>query len=158
MYLPERYSGVSAPQKPNIDQIYGNLLPQIGKVQLYDTLQAHKDEYIYFRSDHHWTALGAYYAYQQFCGVAGFDAVPLEKMEKRTISEFLGSLYSQTQDSKLMEHPDYVDYYIVPQSYSAVSYAKNQPYTPYKTTLGANTRREPFPTRSFCTATCPYRD
>ena len=31
-------------------------------------LAAHKDEYIYYRTDHHWTSLGAYYAYQQLCG------------------------------------------------------------------------------------------
>ena len=35
-------------------------------VPLHDTLMAHRGEYIYFRTDHHWTGLGAYYAYVQF--------------------------------------------------------------------------------------------
>ena len=40
-------------------------------VPLHDTLMAHRNEYIYFRTDHHWTALGAYYAYVQFCAAKG---------------------------------------------------------------------------------------
>ena len=37
-------------------------------VDVRQTLAEHKDEYIYYRTDHHWTSLGAYYAYQQLCG------------------------------------------------------------------------------------------
>lgn len=36
-------------------------------VPIINTLLAHKDEYIYFRTDHHWTGRGAYYAYVEFC-------------------------------------------------------------------------------------------
>ena len=43
-------------------------------VDAYSKLEAHKDEYLYFRSDHHWTALGAYYAYTAFCESAGRKA------------------------------------------------------------------------------------
>lgn len=40
-------------------------------VDVRQTLAEHKDEYIYYRTDHHWTSLGAYYAYQQLCGTLG---------------------------------------------------------------------------------------
>ena len=40
-------------------------------VDVRQTLAEHKDEYIYYRTDHHWTSLGAYYAYQQLCGALG---------------------------------------------------------------------------------------
>ena len=30
-------------------------------------LMQHRDEYIYFGTDHHWTADGAYYAYEAYC-------------------------------------------------------------------------------------------
>ena len=50
----------------------------------YTNLLLHNDEYLYFATDHHWTGLGAYYAYQPFCEQAGFEPVPLESMEKRT--------------------------------------------------------------------------
>jgi hypothetical protein len=33
---------------------------------IYENLRNHRTEYLYFRTDHHWTALGAYYAYEQF--------------------------------------------------------------------------------------------
>ncbi len=63
-------------------------------VDAYSKLEAHKDEYLYFRSDHHWTALGAYYAYTAFCESAGLKAEPLSKFESGEYTGFLGSLYS----------------------------------------------------------------
>lgn len=52
-----------------IDQlalIPGGLCPGTGERRdrglLPGTLTEHKDEYIYYRTDHHWTSLGAYYA------------------------------------------------------------------------------------------------
>ena len=33
-------------------------------VETFDLLESHKDEYIYYATDHHWTIRGAYYAYQ----------------------------------------------------------------------------------------------
>ena len=52
---------------------------QSGGILFIDVLPAlteHKGEYLYYRTDHHWTTLGAYYAYQQFCetlGLTPFD-------------------------------------------------------------------------------------
>ena len=64
------------------------------KVNVFNTLIRHNDEYIYFRTDHHWTALGAYYAYETFCRMADFEPVPLEEFEERDMGDFLGSFYS----------------------------------------------------------------
>ena len=72
------------------------------KVNCFNTLIAHNDEYIYFRTDHHWTALGAYYAYTSFCRMADFEPVPLEQFEERDMGDFLGSFYSTSpQPAKL---------------------------------------------------------
>ena len=135
LYLPERYQSVTTDERVNIDNIYGALDPQIKAVSIMDTLLAHRDEYIYFRTDHHWTALGAYYAYVEFCKQAGFEPVPLEQMEKRTKEEFLGTLYSESQDSALAKTPDYVEYFIPPQSYTAQLYKRGQPFTPTEISL-----------------------
>jgi hypothetical protein len=35
----------------------------VNDVDAYNALFSHCNEYIYYRSDHHWTHLGAYYAY-----------------------------------------------------------------------------------------------
>ena len=62
-------------------------------VNVFSNLLAHKDEYIYFRGDHHWTALGAYYAYEEFCSAAGFQPVPLSDYEEVNMGCFRGTLY-----------------------------------------------------------------
>ncbi len=33
----------------------------------YEKLMQDRDEYVYFGTDHHWTADGAYYAYEAYC-------------------------------------------------------------------------------------------
>ncbi len=72
------------------------------KVNVFNTLIAHNDEYIYFRTDHHWTALGAYYAYEAFCRMADFEPVPISAFEERDMGDFLGSFYSTSpQPAKL---------------------------------------------------------
>ena len=129
-YLPEQYRNLSSSQKANIDHIYESLDPSVLTVNAYDALARHADEYIYFRTDHHWTALGAYYAYTAFCETAGLEPRPLSEMELRSREGFLGTLYAQTMDGKLQQNPDRVDYYILPDGYEALQYQKNRPYSP----------------------------
>ena len=43
-----------------------NLVGNENLLDVTDTLKTHNDEYIYYRTDHHWTSLGAYYAYTDF--------------------------------------------------------------------------------------------
>ena len=86
-------------------------------VKAYDRLMEHKDENIYFRSDVHWTALGAYYAYTAFCESAGIQAASLgDDFTMGTYEPFLGGLYSQIyklpQAARLKSNPEQLDYYI----------------------------------------------
>ena len=39
----------------------GTLLPHCSVIDVLSVLERHNDEYIYYRTDHHWTALGAWY-------------------------------------------------------------------------------------------------
>ena len=133
--LPDRYKSITTPERPKIENIYSHLDPEVKAVDVYDTLSEHRDEYLYFATDHHWTALGAYYAYVEFCKTAGLEPVPLESMEKRTLNGFLGSLYSETQDSKLKENIDHVDYYMIKTPHQAYHYRTNEPYTAYPVPL-----------------------
>ena len=81
------------------------------KVNVFNTLVRHNSEYIYFRTDHHWTALGAYYAYVAFCRVADFEPVPLSDFTEMDQGRFLGSFYSTSpQPSKLEEDQLYAYY------------------------------------------------
>ena len=56
-------------------------------------LSAHTDEYIYYKTDHHWTSLGAYYGYK---ALMGENALDISGFEKEVLSEdFLGTTYSK---------------------------------------------------------------
>ncbi|MBR5307311.1 MAG: hypothetical protein IKU43_00950 [Clostridia bacterium] len=105
---------VSNDQKPVIDYIGSNLDRRITFVNPYNRLQkAYKNgEYIYFRTDHHWTIRGAYRAYEEFCESAGFTAVPVDSYETGRIEPFLGTFYSgSNRDKSLGANPDYVEYF-----------------------------------------------
>lgn len=77
----------------------GMMGDNVKKVNVFNNLVAHNDEYIFFRTDHHWTALGAYYAYETFCACAGLEAAPLEDFEEWDQGEFLGSFYYSCNQS-----------------------------------------------------------
>ena len=55
----------SSDQGKAFEYVYGHLDSSIKPVPVMDTLKAHNSEYLYFKTDHHWTADGAYYAYQE---------------------------------------------------------------------------------------------
>lgn len=85
---------------------FKNTTPVTG---IYENLRNHKAEYLYFRTDHHWTALGAYYAYEQFIYTKGVSPVPLKDYKALHFDGFLGSFYSSSgQSSDLAKTPDTV--------------------------------------------------
>ena len=129
-YLPEKYKDISAPEKPNIDYIYSQMSDAVKTVDAYGEIAKHTDEYIYFRTDHHWTVTGAYYAYAAFCKEAGFTPAPYDSFEWNRKEPFYGTLYAQTQDSTLRENPDYVDYPTISTPHQAYMYRRGQPFTP----------------------------
>jgi hypothetical protein len=82
-------------------------------VDVYSALMNHRSEYIYFRTDHHWTATGAYYAYEAYCKQAGITPTPLDSYEKLSFNGFLGTLYSKTgQPSAMKGNADTVEAYV----------------------------------------------
>ena len=80
-------------------------------VSVFDALKSHANEYLYFRTDHHWTQLGAYYAYVEFCKVRGFEPVALDQFDKQEYTGYLGSFYTDTQSGALAANPDTVEAY-----------------------------------------------
>ena len=73
----------------------------VGKVNAFNNLLVHNGEYVYYHSDHHWTALGAYYAYEEFCSSAGFTPVPLSEYEEVNMGDFTGSWYYSINPQKV---------------------------------------------------------
>ncbi len=108
-YGPEEYRTGSHSQKRGIEIAYGAMHENVVKVDAYDRLSRHTDEYLYFRTDHHWTARGAYRAYEAFCASAGFTCKPLSDHETAQLDGFVGSMYRYTKSEALKNNPDTVE-------------------------------------------------
>ena len=93
---------------------YRNMDASVKTTNVVPTLKAHNDEYIFFRTDHHWTALGAYYAYREWCKVKGVTPHELSFFEKTyEFDGFLGTFYSNSnKDPSLAANPDTVKAYV----------------------------------------------
>ena len=102
----KRYKGITDSQNDALDFLKSKLDRSITSVNVYDALNEHKDEYIYFRTDHHWTALGAYYAYASFMEAKQEQPVPLDQYDKFDLGDYLGSSYSKTLNKSLEKNPD----------------------------------------------------
>ncbi len=117
-YGPDEYRTGSHSQPDGINYAYSCLSGNVTSVNAYSAISQHTDEYIYFRTDHHWTARGAFYAYTAFCGASGNSYHNLSDYETGRIDDFVGSMYRYTESENLLNHPDYVEYFmpIVPAS------------------------------------------
>ncbi len=96
-----------------IDYMYSNLSSSIIPIDTLPYLTEHNDEYLYFRTDHHWTARGAYYAYLAFCDAKGITPTDLEDYQKLEFDGFLGTLYSEAkQPIDMKNEPDLVEAFV----------------------------------------------
>ena len=77
----------------------------------YNKLAEHCNEYIYFNSDHHWTGLGAYYAYAAFAEQNGLPVLSLADCTEKSVDGFSGTL-GNIAESPLEE--DSVHYWVFP--------------------------------------------
>lgn len=74
-----------------------SLSDKINFVDIYKTLYSHREDYIYYKTDHHWTTNGAYLAYKDLMKAMDIKAHGEECFERKQVSEdFYGSLYSKS--------------------------------------------------------------
>jgi hypothetical protein len=106
-------------QKAMIELCYGSMPEDVVTVDAFSKLKEHKNEYIYFRTDHHWTALGAYYAYEAICEAAGYEAAKLEDFTEFDQGTFEGSLYWKAPNRRKLKL-DNVMAYIPPGDITCV--------------------------------------
>ncbi len=85
-------------------------LDSVQTINVIPTMKAHAEDYIYYRTDHHWTSFGAYLAYYDAAKVMGFKPSELNEYDiEHASSSFRGTLYSKTLDDTIT--PDIIDYY-----------------------------------------------
>ena len=130
IYLPDKYYKMyGGEQVKKIDYIYEQFTTGLYKdagvipVSIYDVLNSHKNEYIYFNTEHHWTMLGGYYAAEKFASVAGLPFKKLFVSGTKTVDTknytyegkfnddgspkpFVGSFGGQVKTDVLTKHPD----------------------------------------------------
>lgn len=121
-YLPAGYEKYNASHRDSINSI-ANKLVNVINVDGYAALEAHTNEYIYTRTDHHWEPLGAYYAAKAFCDIAQTPAKELSTYKAETIDGFVGTMYAFTDyNERIKNDPDTFTYYIPSTEYTATYY------------------------------------
>lgn len=119
-YCPDSAKAWTDAERPAINNILSNLSKDVKSVDIFDTLQAHVEEPIYSRTDHHWAPLGAYYAAQAFTKVADVDFKDLSYYEPHVIHDYVGSMWTFSRDRAVKDAPEDFVYYVPRDSnYSA---------------------------------------
>ena len=115
IYLDEKLQNElgCSDEQAAIQYIYDNMDEKVVTVDAFTALKNHSDEYLYFRTDHHWTALGAYYTYSQLMKEKGVTPTSLDKYDTMVFDNFIGTLYAASnQTPSLAENPDVITAYI----------------------------------------------
>ncbi len=113
-------------EKKLIEIIKSQLDENIDVIDLIPILVQEKNEYIYYKTDHHWTTLGAYYGYYALSELLEFHPVSIQEFNKEIVSDnFLGSMYRKVNLYK--GSPDKIIKYSLEDS--AVSIVINEAFT-----------------------------
>ena len=87
-------------------------VPNAHFIYLYDKLHGHRDEQLYYRTDHHWTTRGAGYAYEKIADEMGLKWQDITQYEKHEAGDFRGTHYAKYKGIGVV--PDTIEYYDVP--------------------------------------------
>lgn len=112
------------PQDEMLAYLHGGLSDDVITVDTFSNLIRHNSEYLYFRTDHHWTALGAYYAYEALCQALDLEPVPLYQFQELDQGDFRGTLYGKVQWPQKLK-PDNVFAYVPQGDISVKAYYNN---------------------------------
>lgn len=121
-YLPEKYSDLSQKELPHIEDINEHLSGII-PIDAFSALKAHVNEEIYYRTDHHWTQLGAYYAAKAFAETALVPFDELSQYDKHEKSGYVGTFYvSSNNDPEIGNNPETFFWYTPKRSVTTTFY------------------------------------
>lgn len=113
-------------EKEVIDYCYGQ--SNATNVDIYSALSAHTDEYIFYRTDHHWTSLGAYYGLSALAESMGLPCPALDSYTDRHVvsEEFYGTTWSSSGFSWV--DPDTMEIFVnAPEGLKVTSYPQGSP-------------------------------
>lgn len=107
-YIPEGMPVINQAEKIDSYNREISLLDNVRVVNLLETLKSHGEEYIYYRTDHHWTTLGAYLAYS----LISDNPIGLDSLDSHQVNNFYGTLYAKYKGLRVDE--DSVIFYDIP--------------------------------------------
>ena len=100
---------VTADQEKQFEHIQNTLGSAFNWVNVDDILKKHKSEEIYYRTDHHWTTLGAYYGYQALAEAMKLDTTKAPEMKAYAVTNsFNGTLSSTSGYETGYKEPIYI--------------------------------------------------
>lgn len=124
-YLPDDLSYMAGSEWDNIDHL-NSFFDGIIPVDAYTELSKHVNEDIYFRTDHHWQPLGAYYAAQAFANIAQVPFAPLSDYETIAMEGYVGTMYGYSNENQLVKNnPDVFTYYKPKNEYTVTYYTQS---------------------------------
>ena len=126
-----------------LDNIFAKVGQSADVIDLRGTFTDLKDEYLYFKTDHHWTPNGAYHAYEQFCALKGLTPFDRAAHASETIENFEGTHYSATRLWNVAD--DTITYYPMDNLMTVYKITGEAAYEPEKTENIVNTDK--FSTR-----------
>lgn len=89
-------------------------------VDTFSVLKEHDDEYIYYKTDHHWTTYGAYLVYKEWATKNNLNPVEMEQIDVKTVTkDFLGTINNKLN---LKMSTDTIESYVVKDMNLTVSY------------------------------------
>ena len=91
-----------------IKSTYGMMDSSVTTVDCMGLMDQHAGEYMFYRTDHHWTSLGAYYASAAYCQANGLTPWTLDSYDTVVRTGYTGSLYMYgNHPAELTANPDY---------------------------------------------------
>ncbi len=113
-------------QEALLDSMKSHIYGRVNFVKLKDAFVAHRGEYLYFKSDYHWTQLGAYYAYVEYAKSVGLTPTPLGRFEHKVITDtFIGRSNDYANDERINSFYDTVHAYLPIKSHTMTVYQPN---------------------------------
>lgn len=114
--LPE-----NAPVRDQLADLYhiATTVKEVKVIDVTQVLKAHKEEYLYYRTDHHWTSLAAYYAFQTIApelkitapALSEYTVYPVSTTFEGTLSSRSGS-HSALDTVQIMVPKSGIEYYV----------------------------------------------
>lgn len=107
--LHEDFLDYSDPEDKAIEYIYNNLGDSIIKINPFTELKNNREDYLYYRTDHHWASRGAYIGAKEFIEALGYEIDDLSEFDRSIVRDFTGFLWKNNPVDKPLEKPDYIE-------------------------------------------------